>query len=224
MAYSVSWNNPYAAQNVPQGYQPKSHYNYVKEVGQVLKGQTDKIMAIWYNRDYSNGDAVHMEDGEQLFRNIFESRSGLVPEFLSLFSDENLRPIPDNIWYELANSHLSRGQVDAVRKELLRQHAPPPQLATSEAVNYFHQRVGGQPRQAPPSQAEVTASQHPQKAYRPKHPLTNIDDIAKVLRDQIDKLTAVWHNRGYTNKGPFKLYDDKDPGKGVFGNFVNCYV
>ncbi|MCE5318189.1 MAG: hypothetical protein LLG04_12620, partial [Parachlamydia sp.] len=64
-----------------------------------------------------------------------------------LFSDTTLRPFPDDIWYELANYHLPH--LSDPKKELLRQNAPYPHLASTQAVNFFYQKVGGQPPKAP---------------------------------------------------------------------------
>lgn len=201
-------------------YSPQSHHNcdIQTKITTVVKDQLDKIVAVWYNRGYRDFDAVaHCRDENVLYNNIFRVHPGLIPQFLSLFSDELLAPIPDDVWYELANDHLKgSGGGSPEVKELLLRHAPQPILAKPDAVDYFYERVD-QPYQV------REAKPHVQQTYRPKHPNTYIDKVSEVLSGQIEQIKAVWSHRGYKNQHPFSGLNGSNAGKKLFSNFFNVY-
>lgn len=206
-------------QPMQYGYTPKHPLTYKQQAARILNSQTDKIVSVWYNRGYSNIQAVSDGSGEEIFNSIFQTHAGLIPEFLALFSDETLS-LQDDIWYELANYGLKHFDLNNTKRELLRQNAPYPNAADPAAVTYFHQQVGGQPHRNPSSQESAQSISQP---YRPKHPNTKIDTITEVLNDQIDMLKAVWHDRGNLQAHPFSGLGAVDPGKTLFRHFFQVY-
>lgn len=214
MALPVSYHS--GTPPVTPTYQPKA---YLDDAGcsrlrTALTNQTRKIVAVWYNREYSNFDKIAFaNDDRGLFESIIQNHSVLLPQLLLLFTDKMLSPIPDDIWYDLANRYLmeSKGSGPEERKLLLL-HAPMPKLASSEAVYYFRKHAD-----QPPQVSETVPLSKP---YRPNHPYTYLDQVNEVFTQQFTTLKAVASQR-HISPNFFYESDASKAAEGFFSYLIN---
>lgn len=129
-------NFPYSANH----YQVVNPYaKYALQLTEIFEGQGAIIRGIWNERCYSPCKYEYFNSGRDVY-NHFGIVTGHIPKLLCLFSDNRLKPIPDNIWYEIANYFydICGSKEDCT---LLRENAPQPVLVSDEVLKKFCKNV-----------------------------------------------------------------------------------
>ena len=124
-------------------------------------GQSEIITRIWKERNFGMELTLAMltnpdGDGVGILRHF--SIFAPIPLLLSLYSDNRLPKMPDNLWYEIANTCFNE-HMGKDNKRLLFENAPLPQQVKQEDLKYFYSQYDLEPPQRPAQQGIEKFSQ-----------------------------------------------------------------